>query len=164
MNDSPDLEFWKILTPIWDDKELFDGNPDVYLRRFNELTHPQKVLFPTLLVVADIKNGGLHQCFWNTTGMFAPEAVCGFEDLGLHDTKTVVQSAADLFGMPFPRNRQTRIEFLDSFTGDDPEDWNPFHKMDDEFFDSLSPAGGYSIEKEDRFDAAINAYARLVSN
>lgn len=159
MNDSDQLDFWRILEPIWNDAVLFDPCPDVYLRRFDQLTEPQKVLFPTVLLVGDIKNGGFHQCFWNTTGLYAPEAVIGFRVLDLGTTASVVQAAIDIFGTPFPRERERRIEFLDSFTGDEPEDWNPFFVLDDQFFDSLVPERG-SSSGDDRFDVAINKYSR----
>jgi hypothetical protein len=96
--------------------------------------------------------------------MYVPVAASGFESLGLRETHTVVRAAMDIFGSAFSHDREKRIEFLDSRVGDERKDWDPFYELDEEFYDSIAPEGGYVIGKENGYELAIDEYARRQNN
>ncbi len=159
MSDKNQSDYWQIIEPIWYDEKLNNYCPEIYLARFDELTEPQKTLFPTYWLVSDICNGGFHQCFWNMTGLYAPEAVLGFQKLDLHKTAKIVQKAINIFDEPFPREQEVRQDFLDEFDGEGRKKWDPFFKLDDKFYESLMVDGFSQLEK-DGFEIAANNYAK----
>lgn len=159
MNNSNQIDFWDIIEPIWNDPQINSELPEIYLKRFEELNKLQKVIFPTYLLNADVRNGGFHQCFWNTTGIYAPEAILGFQELGLSETSEIVQKAIDVFGDVFPREVDKRREFLDSFQGETRKEYDPFYSFDDEFYQSFV-LDGVSTMENDKFGVAIEEFAR----
>ena len=153
--------YWKILEPIWYDDDLNSEAPEIYLKRFQELTEAQQVLFPTHWFYSEINNGGFHKCFYNATGRFAPEAVLGFKKLGLVETAEVVQKAIDIFEKPFPRDPGKYLDFLDSFVGETREEWDPFYRLDNEFYSSFRIEGA-KIWEDDKFLIAADEFAKTM--
>ena len=151
------INYFDIIKPIWQDEKLYSENSKIYLKRFQSLTEPQKVLFPTHWLYCDIGNGGFHQCFWNGTGMFAPEAVSGFKKLKLMKIADIVQRAIDVFEEPFPREQEDRQDFLDEWQ-DENEEWNPFVSLDDEYNQSLVLEETI-LSESDKFWDAANKFA-----
>lgn len=87
--------------------------------------------------VADINNGGFHQFFSNSTGVFAPEMVEWFERADLPKAATIMREAIAVFGTDFPRSQEKRQEFLAKFPGETREEADPFIMLDDRFYDVL---------------------------
>jgi len=149
--------YWNLLEHIWNEQPYADG-PE-FTDWFNRLTIPQQVLFPTHWLCSEVRNGGFHQYFTNSTGYHAPEAVQGFVELGLGDIASIVQRAIAVFGESFPRERLIREQFLASFEGNDRSEWDPFYKLDDLFYESIKIPGAPKFHAEDRFSIAANRYA-----
>jgi hypothetical protein len=76
--------------------------------------------------MSEISNGGLEQFFNNSTGILAPEAVLGFKRIGKPDLADAVQSAMQLLGDPYPRDRDERVERLAAVTGADADETESF--------------------------------------
>jgi hypothetical protein len=91
--------------------------------------------------------------------MFAPEAVIGFQKLGLTETAQIVREATSLFGDDFPRVREKRWDFLDSFSGEKREEYDPFFQLDDKFYASFEIEGVSSMVNDKFLTAAID-YAK----
>ena len=157
------MGYWDALEPIWN-AELPSDDPRRFLDWFETLSRSQKVLFPTHLLCSEVYNGGFHQYFTNTTGLHAPEAVTGFRELGLGDIADLVEKTVSIFGAEFPRERKLRQEFLDSFEGDEPEDWNTFHRFDDLFYERIKIPGTPHLSDEDRFTIAADQYVATHGN
>jgi hypothetical protein len=159
MSDESGTDYWAVLKPIWEE-QAYGDEPDKFWGWFNDLSEPQKVLFPTHWLYCDVLNGGFHQYFANSTGFHAPEAVEGFIALGLDDIAKLVEQAIAVFGEPFPRERRLREEFLR------PADWNigdefdPFLVINDAFFELLKIPGASESSSEDRLSRAADIYAR----
>ncbi len=145
------------LVGIWDDAPT-NGASDEELAWFHRLTRVQQVIYSTHYLCAEVYNGGFHQYFHNSTGLTAPEAVEGFQTLGLNDVADLVQEAIDVFGSVFPRERALRQEFLDSIPGDEPSDWNPFFLLDDRFYNIIKIPGAPPLNDEDRYTLAASEF------
>ena len=104
---------------------------------------------------SDIDNGGFHQFFYNSTGVFAPEMVEWCERAGLDDVAALIRKAmATLTDGEYPRSREGRARALARFPAlGAREQWDPFYQLDDEFYGLLSNNGS-------RYEEAANAWLR----
>lgn len=158
MSEESSTNYWQIIKPIWYDEDLNSDEPQVFLKRFSELSEPQQVLFPVHWLDAEVCNGGFHQFFANSTGILAPEAVLGFPAIGLNDFAELTEEAMFFFGNPYPREREKREELLDLFDEQNEDGWNPFVKTDKRY-DDLRVIEGVSLLKNDRIAVALDNYA-----
>ena len=102
---------------------------------------------------SDIENGGFHQFFTNGTGVFAPEMIEWFERTGFPETASLMKQAVAKFGDVFPRSQSERLKFLEQFSGDSQAEWDPFHELNEPFYDSVS-------RRDDLYDAAADKWLR----
>lgn len=159
MSNENSVNYWQIIEPIWKDEELYSDEPKVFLKRFSELTEPQKILFPTHWFYSEVGTDGFHGFFNLYTGMFAPEAVLGFKTFGLNDIVDVIEEAMSFFGNPYPRETETREELLDLFEEENDGIWDPFVKLEDKYYELLK-LDGISLSKNDHFGVAVGNYAK----
>jgi hypothetical protein len=159
MSEENSVNYWQIIEPIWYDEELNSDVPQVFLKRFSKLSESQKVLYPVHWLESEVCNGGLHQFFSNTTGILAPEAVLGFQAIGLTDFAELIEKSMSFFGEYYPREREKRQELLDLFDEENKDTWNPFEETDKKF-DDLRVIPGVSLMDNDRIAVAINEYAK----
>lgn len=68
-------------------------------------------------------------------------------------TAAVVAEAMSWFGPVYPRDRKVRGEQLGEYENEHPQDWDPFEKLDDQFFELIENENG-------GFIAAADAYAK----
>jgi len=103
MNNDIGSTYWDILEPAWNVQPYdWDDDPEIFLSWFKGLTEPQRVLFPTHLLMAEVLNGGFHQYFTNSTGLHAPEAISGLRKIGLDDLAALVEEAVLIFWKTVP--------------------------------------------------------------
>lgn len=140
------------LAGIWDTMPTSDDPADNLLW-LNSLTRVQRVLYVTHYLCAEVYNGGFHQYFSNTTGVHAPEAVLGFDELDLHDIAEIVNEAITLFGDPYPREREVREKFLDAIE-------NPFSDLDSRFYESIAIPRAPELHNEDRFTVVAREFMK----
>lgn len=86
---------------------------------------------------ADIVNGGFHQFFTNSTGVFAPEMVEWFDRAELHEAAAILSEAIAVFGDAYPRSQAARQEVLGRLTGESRAEWDPFCSLDDRFYATI---------------------------
>jgi hypothetical protein len=118
-----------------------------------------QLLAATRYGIADIENGGFHQFFGNSTGVFAPEMVEWFERASMPEAARIMKMAIAKFGDSFPRSQEVRNEFLVRFQGAKREEWDPFFQLDTPFYEAISG----SRENQDQprpFDVAANKWLR----
>lgn len=116
---------------------IYDG-PEAFLRRFTEIPEHSGHLLAAHWCSSEVYNGGFHQFFCNDTGVLAPEAVAGFEAVGMPRTAAVVAEAMARVGDPYPRDRERRQNMFCVLDADDGEDDNdvwqdPFDDLDSRF-------------------------------
>ena len=163
MSDKNSVNYWQIIEPIWRDENLNSDDPQIFLKRFSQLSKPQQVLFPVHWLDAEVGNGGFHQFFANPTGILAPEAVSGFRVIGLDDFAELIEEAMSFFGNPYPREREKREKLLDLFDEQNKDGWSPFVEKDNSY-DDLRVIEGVSLMDNDRIAVAIDKYAAKFLN
>lgn len=129
--------YWSAVEPVWDGIDIYDS-PEVFRETFDSAPRASGLMFATHLCQSEIYNGGFHQFFWNSTGVLAPEAVEGFREIGQSQIAALVESAMELFGCPYPRDREERQRLLSQV----PE--GTLDALDEKFFALIeSEAGGF---------------------
>jgi hypothetical protein len=113
-------------------------------------------LFAAHWCQSEVRNGGLHQFFSNSTGVLAPEALKGFRAIGVSEWADILAEAMQFFGNSYPREQSDRLEALDGRQGRRREEWDPFYRLDERFYEWLHA-------EPDRWERAADAYAEQVS-
>lgn len=141
----PGERYWRVVEAVWDAISIYDG-PEVFLRQFSAVPFEKGHLFAVHWCQSEVRNGGFHQFFSNSTGVLAPEAVTGFRVLGLAESSALIQKAMTFFGSKYPRERSTRNEMLDEYAKEHEPAWDPFTELNDRFYDLLrSENGGFEV-------------------
>jgi hypothetical protein len=146
------VEYWSLVDPFWQHlNQSWDDGPDEFVRRFRSV--PQEIghLYAAHWCQSEVRNGGFLQFFFNTTGLMAPEALEGFRAIGAADWAKILAEAMQYFGSPYPRDRDEREESLPSRSRRPREDADPFHQLDERFY-----------EWADKWADTANAYAEQV--
>jgi hypothetical protein len=123
----------------------------VFLNTFAAVPREHGLLYAVWRCDSEICNGGFHQFFWNSAGMLAPEAVEGFNAVGLPQIAGLVTEAMAKLSVPYPRDRSAREDALDVLPN------NAFEELD-ERYGQLREADGAG------FEPAIEQFARKAAN
>jgi hypothetical protein len=141
--------YWSLVEPLWDPlTEAWESGPEAFVRQFGSIGSDAKYLYAAHWCISEVDNGGLLQFFWNSTGILAPEAVKGFELVGLTDLAQILQEAMRHFGEAYPRERSERVAPLPDWPRGERSKWDPFHTLDDRFYDHST-----------KWEVAANAFA-----
>jgi hypothetical protein len=135
---------------VWDSISIYDG-PAKFLAQFGAANVVSRTLFAAHWCQSEVLNGGLHQFFYNSTGVLAPEAAAAFDALDMPTTARV-RSAIGWFGSTFPRDREHRMEALDKYEAENPDGDGPFTELDEQLFDLIA-------EENDGFETAADRFA-----
>lgn len=137
-------DYWDAVEPFWDQINIYDG-PDVFRSTYDSAPKIAGLMFAAHFCQSEVCNGGFDQFFWNSTGVLAPEAVEGFRQLGQSQVAALVESAMELLGSPYPRDRDERQERLSHVPKPS------LGSLDQRFFSLIeSEAGGFE-KAADRF-------------
>jgi hypothetical protein len=143
-----EVSYWSLVEPMWSTLNAsWYESADEFLRQFRSVRPEAGHLYAAHWCQSEVCNGGLHQFFFNTTGLLAPEALKGFRAIGIGPLAQILKDAMGYFGEPYPRDRSVRNEMLPARSGSR-KDWDPFYNLDTRFFESV-----------DRWESAANAYA-----
>jgi hypothetical protein len=112
----PSTNYWDLIEPYWDELPT-DADPEPFLIAYGSLPVAVRHLLCAHWLQSEVCNGGFYQLFFNSTGILAPEAVDGFDAVGMPQTALLVKRAIALFGHAYPRDRVARIEFLEAAEG-----------------------------------------------
>lgn len=104
---------------------------------------------------SEVRNGGFHQFFTNPTGVLAPETLLGFEAIQRADLAALLRASMSYFGADYPRDQESRCTALENELGDRREEWDPFYKNDDAFYECLA---------RESFEVAADRFARELPN
>jgi hypothetical protein len=89
--------YWDAVEPIWDVINIY-GGPDVFLATFAKVPRPVGICYAAHFCLSEVHNGGWLQFFLNSTGVLAPEAVEGFEAIGMPKLAATAREAMSLAG------------------------------------------------------------------
>jgi len=152
----PGHAYWQVVSQVWDEISIYDGET-IFLAQFSKANAKQQHLFAAHWCQSEIRNGGFHQFFWNSTGILAPEGINAFRAIGMPNTAAFIEKARMFFGAEYPRDRNKRIDILDDYARQNPGKEDPFEDMHDEFFELLE-------QESDGFERAADRYAALESS
>jgi hypothetical protein len=152
----PGERYRALIKPIWRSVNIYDG-PAIFLLQFNAIPPEGGNLFAGHWCQSEVRNGGFHQFFTNSTGVLAPEALRGYRAMGLRTWAAILAEAMDFFGHDYPRDQSDRIHTLESVRASTPDDWNPFRELDRRFFEWLRG-------EKNRWEVAADKYAGSVGN
>jgi hypothetical protein len=137
--------YWSLIEPYWLVlNESWDHGPADFLRALDDVPERVRHLYPAHWCQSEVRNGGLHQFFFNTTGLLAPEAAAGFSKIGASELADIVTKAQSFFGANYPRDRLERMAQL--------PDADPFRELDAKFYSWLDA-------EKDRWDMIADRYA-----
>jgi hypothetical protein len=149
--EQPGETYWLVVKPVWKKISIYDGG-DEYLRQFRAVPPVAGHLFAAHWCQSEVCNGGLHQFFYNPTGVLAPEAVAGFRSIGLTDLADILAEAMRFFGEPYPREQADRHEAFAKCEGKLREEWDPFFDLDKRFYSWL-------LGEPNRWERAADRFA-----
>lgn len=107
--------YWELIKPLFDSVNVEE--PAAFFASTRDVSRPRLLMFAAHFCLSEIHNGGLLQFFWNTTGILAPEAIEGFEAIGMPMLASTISAAASPLGDPYPRNRDDRLDALLAASG-----------------------------------------------
>ena len=96
---------------LWACVDHYDA-PDQVAAHLADLPYPHRLIVVSHIFEAEMLNGSVHQFFFNSSGVLAPEAAAAFRDMGLPDHADAVQQGIDLFPAPYPRDLEARRDFM----------------------------------------------------
>lgn len=129
--------YWKVVEPFWDLINIYDG-PEVFRSTYDSAPKISGLMFAAHFCQSEVCNGGFGQFFSNSTGVLAPEAVEGFRQIGQPQVAAVVESAIELLGPAYPRDRDEREERVPHLPK------GALDVLDEKFFSLIeSEAGGF---------------------
>jgi XTP/dITP diphosphohydrolase len=140
------IEYWDLVELIWDQINIYEG-ADVFLNSYSSVKPPAGQLYAAHFAQSEICNGGFHQLFWNSTAVLCPEAVQGFDLIGMPETANLLTSAMEALGSSFPRERDERQRALEHVS----KDW--LNQLDRQFYKNIGTENG-------GFEAAADSFVR----
>jgi hypothetical protein len=131
---SADDGYWAQVDTVWNSISIYDS-PEVFARQFSQSPVVARTLFAAHWCQSEVRNGGFHQFFFNSTGILAPEALEAFRTLQLADVASVLERAMSRLGAPYPRLRSARKKQLQLLEQRCSKPSEVFTDLDDEFFE-----------------------------
>ena len=123
-----EIYYGEALEEIFEVVNIYDGE-EQYLASIAQLPRPLVLLLAAHFSQYEIPNGGLQQLFKNSTGIVAPEAIEGFNLIGMTKTASLLEMALSDLGTPYPRDRGERRQALMCASGLDETDLNDYTKV-----------------------------------
>jgi hypothetical protein len=134
--------YWSALEPYADTVSIYDG-PGVFDRQYHALPDSVRPLLAGHWCQNEVRNGGFHQFFFNSTGVLGLEAVEAYRTLGMPQLAAVVRDPMSLLGHPYPRERDARQAALEVLG---PAQRQQLEQLDERFFEyANAEAGGWEI-------------------
>ncbi len=144
--------YWRLLRPYWTKINIYEG-PERFHNDLENAPAYIRTLFATHWLYSEFLNGGFGQFFDNSTGVLAPEASEGFDQLGMPLAAAFVRSRMLLFGESYPRDRGVRQASMFSQDGEAVEDHfqTLSTSVEDEFESLLRTENGGFVASANRY-------------
>jgi Domain of unknown function (DUF4375) len=102
--------YWELVEPVFTKIDI--DSPASFFASIADVPRPVLLLYAAHFCLSEVHNGGFLQFFKNSTGLITPEAIEGFDAIGMQMLASVVRAAADPLGVPYPRERDSRWDAL----------------------------------------------------
>jgi Domain of unknown function (DUF4375) len=87
--------------------DFFD-NPEEADRVLAETPEPYRTMYPLWIFQGEMLNGSVHQFFYNSSGLLAPQVVAAMRQVGLRKHATAVERGIAMFSSPYQRRTTDR--------------------------------------------------------
>ena len=104
-------EYSSKIEHLFEKINIYDG-VESFFASIKHVPHPVLLLYAAHFCLSEVHNGGFLQLFWNSTGVLVPEAIDGYEALGMPTLAETFTSAAGVLGSTYPRDREVRWDAL----------------------------------------------------
>ncbi|HLH02368.1 MAG TPA: DUF4375 domain-containing protein [Bryobacteraceae bacterium] len=94
--------YWRLIEPVWEQIDIYSC-ADAFLQNYRAVRRGAGLVYAAHFAQYEICNGGFPQFFSNSTGVLAPEAKEGFQEIGMDKTAEIVSTAMALLGKSYPR-------------------------------------------------------------
>lgn len=115
--------------PYYETFDFYNGR-DVWLESIREIPIKAVHLYALHFLHLEVYNGGFWQYFYNSTATSYPEAVEGYEAIGMSEVASLINSAAGILGSPFPFEKEIRETIVGP-----PDKRMDFSEFDDRFYE-----------------------------
>ena len=92
---------------VWDQVNIYDS-VEQFEASIGAVPRPKLLIYATNFCLSEVYNGGFLQLFFNSTGILTPEAIAGFDLIGMPKLAETFAKASSVLGLPFPRDRDER--------------------------------------------------------
>lgn len=168
----PVKSYWELVEPVFSKIDITE--PAKFFASTASVPRPVLLLYASHFFLSEVWNGGFLQFFWNSTGVFAPEAIEGFTVIGMAKLAALAATAADLLGSPYPRDRDERWDALLVASGRSKKELTKIFKGNSNLYlafeEAVVPLGFDALNREawelgktenGGFGEAATCYARL---
>lgn len=125
---------WNAIEPMWDDFPI-GGRFKAMSQFMDELTEGQAGLFSLDWCQKEIRNGGIPQLIYNSTGNLVPWAIEGFKMIGANKYANILSSAASKLGSEYPKSGSGRRKAYKVLSQEDKDE---IERLEDLFFQLIS--------------------------
>jgi len=117
-----------------------------------DIPQPAIYLFSVHWLHLEVFNGGFWQYFYNSTSICYPEAMEGFDAIGMPDVTKIIETAVKRVGSPFPYENEIRKNIVGP-----PNQRMDFNDLDDKFY-ALADTNKF-FRREPKFVPFAERYA-----
>jgi hypothetical protein len=129
--------------------EDFDNLILESIDELNRLPREIQVAYCIHILEAEVNNGGFHQYFANSSGMFALETIIALSEIGAPKTRALLEGAIKIaYPRGYPDNREKYEQELADY---------------DDIADLLEPLDDSFYEYEEPLTDLVNGYLSLTS-
>jgi len=122
-------DYVRIYEPFYERFNFYDGR-EKWEKSIEEIPLNAIYLFSIHWLHIEVCNGGFWQYFYNSTSTSYPEALKGFEAIGMPEVAAIIESAGEKLGSPFPFEKEDREEIVGA-----PNQRMDFANLNDRFYE-----------------------------
>lgn len=101
----------RVYEPYYEQFDFYNGR-EKWIESIQGIPVRAVHLFSLHWLHLEVYNGGFWQYFYNSTSTSYPEAVEGFQVIGMPDVAMVIEKAAKKLGNPFPFDKEEREKIV----------------------------------------------------
>jgi hypothetical protein len=133
-----------LISQVWEEINIYEG-PEVFLQSIQRVDLRAGLIYSAVFAQSEICNGGFKQFFSNSTGVLAPEAIQGFELIGMPETAQLIRRGGSLLGEAYPREGALRQSLLSLVNREE------LDRLDRRFFESIDNENGGFVSASEAF-------------
>jgi hypothetical protein len=120
-----------LIEPVWWTGNIY-GSVEEYEESLRQFSKPQRFLFAIHWYIAEVDNGGHDQFYYNSTGIVWPDALAGFDALGLDEAVAIIEESMSRMGGQPSRIRSERQDQLNRFSAEFDDLDNRLYALEEE--------------------------------